>query len=126
MMIGSRRDRTRVVLGHLSQLTAWLEAIGSQRAAKVLAKSKRQPYFPLLQDTDQAWGAGHGERLFENCGDKPRSFRNGLALAVPHKEQVEILRRACATCLPSSASAPVGGYVHYTIADVGPLGAGSR
>jgi hypothetical protein len=32
----------------------------------------------------------------------------------------------CATCLPSSASAPAGGYVHYTIADVGPLGAGSR
>ena len=34
------------------------------------------------------------KNFFENCGDKPRSFRNGVALAVPHKDQVEILRRA--------------------------------
>ena len=32
--------------------------------------------------------------IFENCGDKPRQFRNGLALAVPNADQVEALRRA--------------------------------
>lgn len=32
--------------------------------------------------------------LFSNYGDKPRSYRNGLGLAVPDKKQVEALRRA--------------------------------
>jgi len=32
--------------------------------------------------------------IFENYGDKPRQFRNGLALAVPTSDQVESLRRA--------------------------------
>lgn len=32
--------------------------------------------------------------FFENCGEKPRSFRNGLALAMPAKDQIEALRRA--------------------------------
>ncbi len=32
--------------------------------------------------------------IFENYGDKPRQFRNGLALAVPNPDQIEALRRA--------------------------------
>jgi hypothetical protein len=32
--------------------------------------------------------------IFENYGDKPRLFRNGLALAVPMFDQIEALRRA--------------------------------
>jgi hypothetical protein len=32
--------------------------------------------------------------LFEKCGEKPRTFRNGLGLAIPTGDQVEILRRA--------------------------------
>ena len=32
--------------------------------------------------------------IFENHGDKPRLFRNGLALAVPKSDQIEILRHA--------------------------------
>ena len=32
--------------------------------------------------------------LLEKCGDRPRNFRNGLGLAIPANEQVEILRRA--------------------------------
>lgn len=32
--------------------------------------------------------------IFENYGDKPRQFRNGLALAVPTSDQIESLRRA--------------------------------
>lgn len=32
--------------------------------------------------------------IFENFGDKPRQFRNGLALAVPSSDQIEALRRA--------------------------------
>ena len=32
--------------------------------------------------------------LLEKCGEKPRTFRNGLGLAIPAGDQVEILRRA--------------------------------
>jgi hypothetical protein len=32
--------------------------------------------------------------IFEHYGDKPRQFRNGLALAVPTSDQIEALRRA--------------------------------
>ena len=32
--------------------------------------------------------------ILEKYGDKPRSFRNGLGLAVPTADQIEILRRA--------------------------------
>jgi hypothetical protein len=32
--------------------------------------------------------------LLQKCGDKPRNYRNGLALAIPAGDQVEILRRA--------------------------------
>jgi hypothetical protein len=34
------------------------------------------------------------KEIFENHGDKPRLFRNGLALAVPNSDQIEILRHA--------------------------------
>jgi hypothetical protein len=32
--------------------------------------------------------------LFRNYGNRPRRYRNGIGLAVPHKQQVEPLRRA--------------------------------
>ena len=32
--------------------------------------------------------------MLEKCGEKPRTFRNGLGLAIPAGDQVEILRRA--------------------------------
>ena len=32
--------------------------------------------------------------IFENYGDKPRQFRNGVALAIPTADQIEALRRA--------------------------------
>ncbi len=34
------------------------------------------------------------KNILENHGDKPRSFRNGIGLAIPSSDQVEILRRA--------------------------------
>jgi Protein of unknown function (DUF499) len=34
------------------------------------------------------------KELFEKHGDKPRQYRNGLALAVPAADQVEVLRRS--------------------------------
>ncbi len=34
------------------------------------------------------------KELFEKYGDKPRRYRNGLGLAVPQKNQIEVLRRA--------------------------------
>jgi len=33
------------------------------------------------------------KEMFQKYGDKPRQYRNGLALAVPSKDQIEILRR---------------------------------
>lgn len=35
-----------------------------------------------------------GKELLEKFGDKPRQFRNGLGLAVPTSDQIEVLRRA--------------------------------
>lgn len=35
-----------------------------------------------------------GLELLTQCGDKPRIYKNGLALAVPDKDQIEPLRRA--------------------------------
>jgi hypothetical protein len=35
-----------------------------------------------------------GKNLLEKCGDKPRTYRNGIGLAIPTADQVEILRRA--------------------------------
>lgn len=36
----------------------------------------------------------HAKELLGKFGEKPRSFRNGLGLAIPSADQVEILRRA--------------------------------
>lgn len=35
-----------------------------------------------------------GLELLTQCGDKPRIYKNGLALAIPDKDQIEPLRRA--------------------------------
>ena len=35
-----------------------------------------------------------GKELLEKFGDKPRQFRNGLGLAIPMGDQIEVLRRA--------------------------------
>jgi hypothetical protein len=35
-----------------------------------------------------------GKELLEKFGDKPRQFRNGLGLAIPTGDQIEVLRRA--------------------------------
>ena len=35
-----------------------------------------------------------GKELLEKYGDKPRQFRNGLGLAIPTSDQIEVLRRA--------------------------------
>ena len=34
------------------------------------------------------------KELLSKCGEKPRNFRNGLGLAIPSSDQIEILRRA--------------------------------
>jgi len=34
------------------------------------------------------------KEFFEKYGDKPRKFRNGLALAIPSDDQIEVLRRS--------------------------------
>lgn len=34
------------------------------------------------------------KELFEKYGDKPRRYRNGLGLAIPHRNHIEALRRA--------------------------------
>jgi hypothetical protein len=35
-----------------------------------------------------------GKELLEKCGEKPRSYRNGVGLVIPTADQVEILRRS--------------------------------
>jgi hypothetical protein len=35
-----------------------------------------------------------GKELIEKCGEKPRTYRNGVGLVIPTVEQVEILRRS--------------------------------
>jgi hypothetical protein len=52
-------------------------------------------YMPL--DFGTATRSGReaaAKEIFENYGDAPRKYRNGLALAVPAAEQIEILRRS--------------------------------
>jgi hypothetical protein len=52
-------------------------------------------YLPL-----EYGGKPHGEKetvakeLLERCGDKPRKYRNGLGLAIPASDQIEVLRRS--------------------------------
>lgn len=60
----------------------------------------KQPYFlfaymPLeFAAKSKSDRQAAAKEIFENCGDKPRQFRNGLALAIPASDQIEALRRA--------------------------------
>jgi hypothetical protein len=47
--------------------------------------------FAMLGDAAQG---KHAQELLTQYGDRPRSYRNGLGLAVPERDQVEPLRRA--------------------------------
>ncbi|MGH9651338.1 MAG: DUF499 domain-containing protein, partial [Terriglobales bacterium] len=52
-------------------------------------------YMPLEFGTKpRAAQEEQAKELFEKCGDTPRKYRNGLGLAVPAADQIEILRRA--------------------------------
>jgi hypothetical protein len=52
-------------------------------------------YMPLNFGTDARSGREAAAKdVFENCGSSPRKYRNGLALAIPAAEQIEILRRS--------------------------------
>jgi Protein of unknown function (DUF499) len=90
------RDRIRELLeerlaGHTSAIV-WPEKPGDI--------PDRQPLFQIGYLLLEFAGKPRGEQesaareLFEKYGDKPRVFKNGLALAVPATDQVEGLRRA--------------------------------
>jgi hypothetical protein len=52
-------------------------------------------YMPLDFGADAPSGREAAAKVvFENCGSSPRKYRNGLGLAVPAAEQIEILRRS--------------------------------
>lgn len=52
-------------------------------------------YMPLNFGTDARSGReAAAKEIFENYGSSPRKYRNGLGLAVPAAEQIEILRRS--------------------------------
>jgi hypothetical protein len=52
-------------------------------------------YLPLAFGAEpRASQEEQAKRMFEKCGDKPRNYRNGLGLAVPAADQIEILRQA--------------------------------
>ena len=52
-------------------------------------------YMPLDFGTEARSGReAAAKEIFENCGSGPRKYRNGLGLAVPAAEQIEILRRS--------------------------------
>ncbi|MGO9271901.1 MAG: DUF499 domain-containing protein [Terriglobia bacterium] len=52
-------------------------------------------YMPLNFGIDERSGREVAAKgIFENCGSSPRKYRNGLGLAVPAAEQIEILRRS--------------------------------
>jgi hypothetical protein len=52
-------------------------------------------YMPLNFGTDARSGReAAAKEIFENCGNSPRKYRNGLGLAIPAAEQIEILRRS--------------------------------
>jgi hypothetical protein len=60
----------------------------------------KEPYFliaymPLGFDSQSASGREAAAKdIFENYGARPRTYRNGISLAVPATEQIEILRRS--------------------------------
>jgi hypothetical protein len=52
-------------------------------------------YMPLNFGTDARSGReAAAKEIFENYGSTPRKYRNGIGLAVPAAEQIEILRRS--------------------------------
>lgn len=52
-------------------------------------------YMPLeFGGQPAAWQEKRAKEFFEQYGDRPRKFRNGLGLAVPSDDQIEILRRS--------------------------------
>ncbi|MBI4528434.1 MAG: ATP-binding protein [Deltaproteobacteria bacterium] len=52
-------------------------------------------YLPLeFGGTPRAAQEATAKELLEKCGDKPRQYRNGLGLAIPAADQIEILRRS--------------------------------
>ena len=62
--------------------------------------SDRDPWFLVAYLPLELGGKPRGQQetvakdLLEKCGEKPRTFRNGLGMAIPAGDQVEILRRA--------------------------------
>jgi hypothetical protein len=60
----------------------------------------RDPTFLVAYLPLELGGKPRGEQetvakeLLEKCGEKPRTFRNGVCVAIPAGDQVEILRRA--------------------------------
>jgi hypothetical protein len=81
-----------------------LEArLGGHRTAIIWSKKSAEipdkdpsflvAYLPLDFGTEpKAAQESQAKELFEKCGDKPRNYRNGLGLAVPAADQIEILR----------------------------------
>lgn len=52
-------------------------------------------YMPLNFGTDtRSAREAAAKEIFENCGSSPRKYRNGIGLAVPAAEQIEVLRRS--------------------------------
>lgn len=52
-------------------------------------------YMPLeFGGKPKSWQEEKAKDFFEKYGDRPRKFRNGLGLAVPSDDQIEILRRS--------------------------------
>jgi hypothetical protein len=52
-------------------------------------------YMPLeFGGMPKTWREDKAKEFFEKYGDKPRKYRNGLALAVPSDDQIETLRRS--------------------------------
>ncbi|MBI2988835.1 MAG: DUF499 domain-containing protein [Deltaproteobacteria bacterium] len=52
-------------------------------------------YLPLeFSGKPKADQEAAAKELLEKCGDKPRQYRNGLGLAIPAPDQIEILRRS--------------------------------
>src|SRR5690606_1654119 len=52
-------------------------------------------YMPLeFGGKPRAWQEARAKEFFEKYGDIPRKFRNGMALAIPSDDQIEVLRRS--------------------------------
>jgi len=52
-------------------------------------------YMPLeFGGKPKSWHEAKAKEFFEKYGDRPRKFRNGLGLAIPSDDQIEVLRRS--------------------------------